>query len=158
MNKSSLTLLLACGETSGHFSWGGPNGLGAPLDGEEFTLHSGKLENSRRQHFLQQKTFFISHIRHLPSTAFTHVRGNFQPIPTYYSILFLFNLIHAHNKPVRVNELICDLDPYAAGVDHFADTSGKAGDYRYLLGIFCNPKQRRRKDSQMNFCSDKELE
>lgn len=34
----SLTLLLVCGDTSGHFSWAGPNGLEAPLDGDEFTL------------------------------------------------------------------------------------------------------------------------
>lgn len=31
-------LLLVCGDTSGHFSWAGPNGLEAPLDGDEFTL------------------------------------------------------------------------------------------------------------------------
>lgn len=27
-------LVLVCGETSGHFSWAGPNGLDPPLDGE----------------------------------------------------------------------------------------------------------------------------
>lgn len=46
--KRSLTLLLVCGETSGHFSWGGPNGLEAPLDGEEFVLLSNRWEHSRR--------------------------------------------------------------------------------------------------------------
>lgn len=56
--------------------------------------------------------------------------------------------LYAHNKPIRVNELICDLDPYAACVDHFADTSGKAGDYRYLLGVFCKAKPTKKKNER----------
>ncbi|TNN45177.1 hypothetical protein EYF80_044627 [Liparis tanakae] len=34
----TLTLLLVCGETCGHFSCVGPKGLEAPLDEEEFIL------------------------------------------------------------------------------------------------------------------------
>ncbi len=48
MMKRSLTLLLVCGETRGHFSWTGPNGLEAPLDGEELTLLKNRWEHSRR--------------------------------------------------------------------------------------------------------------
>lgn len=38
LSFSSLTLLLVCEETTGLFSWAEPNGLEAPLDGDEFTL------------------------------------------------------------------------------------------------------------------------
>lgn len=46
MMKRSLTLLLVCGETRGHLSWARPNGLEAPLDGEEFTLLKNRWDTA----------------------------------------------------------------------------------------------------------------
>lgn len=37
--------------------------------------------------------------------------------------------------PVGVDELICDLGPYAASVDHCAGATGEAGNYWYLLYV-----------------------
>lgn len=48
--------------------------------------------------------------------------------------------VYTDNSPVRVDELICDLGPYAACVDHCAHTTGKAGNYGYLFCVFCGKR------------------
>ena len=40
------------------------------------------------------------------------------------------------NVPVGVYELICDLGPYAASVDHCAHTNGEAENFWKLLCVF----------------------
>lgn len=42
----------------------------------------------------------------------------------------IHNNIPTNNSPVRVDELICYLGPYATCIDHRANTSGEAGYYR----------------------------
>ena len=49
--------------------------------------------------------------------------------------------VYTDNAPVGVDELIRNLGPYAACVDHCAHTTGKAGNYGYLFCVFCGKRQ-----------------
>ena len=50
--------------------------------------------------------------------------------------------IYTLHAPVGVDELIGDLGPDTACVDHCAQTTGKARNYGYLLSVFCEEKEK----------------